>query len=150
MPRSFATKIPLLKEFQAENIYEPLPSLRLRIRPTRQRGSNVSPRHVCPVATAADHAERAQSYDFFAAPGRRSHHRRAGAAVVARGEMERHQRRRHARQQKGTAGGAVAGVDRKSTRLNSSHSSNSYAVFCLKKKIQGYYSTYKNYLTAPS
>src|SRR5438876_7996332 len=26
-------------------------------------------------------------------------------------------------------------VDRKSTRLNSSHPSNSYAVFCLKKKI---------------
>src|SRR5699024_11906679 len=30
-------------------------------------------------------------------------------------------------------GGRVAG-DRKSTRLNSSHVSNSYAVFCLKKK----------------
>src|SRR2546430_17539562 len=30
---------------------------------------------------------------------------------------------------------AVAeGLDRKSTRLNSSHSQNSYAVFCLKKK----------------
>src|SRR5689334_23552013 len=28
----------------------------------------------------------------------------------------------------------AAGVDRKSTRLNSSHSSISYAVFCLKKK----------------
>src|SRR5689334_22386910 len=28
-------------------------------------------------------------------------------------------------------------VDRKSTRLNSSHSSISYAVFCLKKKILG-------------
>src|SRR5690348_17886591 len=28
-----------------------------------------------------------------------------------------------------------AGVDRKSTRLNSSHPSISYAVFCLKKKI---------------
>src|SRR5690348_17395312 len=28
----------------------------------------------------------------------------------------------------------VAGVDRKSTRLNSSHPSISYAVFCLKKK----------------
>src|SRR5689334_23858064 len=28
-----------------------------------------------------------------------------------------------------------AGLDRKSTRLNSSHSSISYAVFCLKKKI---------------
>src|SRR5689334_23393579 len=30
--------------------------------------------------------------------------------------------------------GAPTGVDRKSTRLNSSHSSISYAVFCLKKK----------------
>src|SRR5688572_31175989 len=29
---------------------------------------------------------------------------------------------------------AVGGVDRKSTRLNSSHSQISYAVFCLKKK----------------
>src|SRR5689334_24443221 len=28
----------------------------------------------------------------------------------------------------------VSGLDRKSTRLNSSHSSISYAVFCLKKK----------------
>src|SRR2546430_16783529 len=30
--------------------------------------------------------------------------------------------------------GDVANVDRKSTRLNSSHSQISYAVFCLKKK----------------
>src|SRR2546430_13165963 len=30
---------------------------------------------------------------------------------------------------------AAAGADRKSTRLNSSHSQISYAVFCLKKKI---------------
>src|SRR2546430_8574721 len=30
--------------------------------------------------------------------------------------------------------GAHAGADRKSTRLNSSHSQISYAVFCLKKK----------------
>src|SRR5438309_2473400 len=29
-----------------------------------------------------------------------------------------------------------SGLDRKSTRLNSSHSSTSYAVFCLKKKTQ--------------
>src|SRR5438876_3552292 len=29
-------------------------------------------------------------------------------------------------------------IDRKSTRLNSSHPSISYAVFCLKKKIQRY------------
>src|SRR3712207_8120357 len=30
---------------------------------------------------------------------------------------------------------AVEGIDRKSTRLNSSHANISYAVFCLKKKI---------------
>src|SRR5947209_14057333 len=28
----------------------------------------------------------------------------------------------------------AAGIDRKSTRLNSSHANSSYAVFCLKKK----------------
>src|SRR5689334_24995097 len=38
--------------------------------------------------------------------------------------------------------GAFSGeVDRKSTRLNSSHSSISYAVFCLKKKKQEQYRT---------
>src|SRR3712207_7116159 len=30
--------------------------------------------------------------------------------------------------------GGVGGIDRKSTRLNSSHANISYAVFCLKKK----------------
>src|SRR2546427_5775959 len=34
-------------------------------------------------------------------------------------------------------GGERGGVDRKSTRLNSSHSQISYAVFCLKKKDTG-------------
>src|SRR5690242_21375468 len=33
--------------------------------------------------------------------------------------------------------GVMFGRDRKSTRLNSSHMSISYAVFCLKKKIDG-------------
>src|SRR2546430_12565277 len=33
-----------------------------------------------------------------------------------------------------TGGPAAAQIDRKSTRLNSSHSQISYAVFCLKKK----------------
>src|SRR2546430_7523143 len=33
--------------------------------------------------------------------------------------------------------GAVSGEDRKSTRLNSSHSQISYAAFCLKKKNTG-------------
>src|SRR2546429_6144720 len=35
----------------------------------------------------------------------------------------------------GTLPGQGSGTDRKSTRLNSSHGYNSYAVFCLKKKI---------------
>src|SRR5438034_3361902 len=34
----------------------------------------------------------------------------------------------------GVEGAALASVDRKSTRLNSSHTVISYAVFCLKKK----------------
>src|SRR5688572_32984292 len=38
------------------------------------------------------------------------------------------------RWQRDRAAGAGAAVDRKSTRLNSSHSQISYAVFCLKKK----------------
>src|SRR2546430_7397401 len=38
---------------------------------------------------------------------------------------------------------AIAALDRKSTRLNSSHSQISYAVFCLKKKNQRHdYRTY--------
>src|SRR3712207_7154286 len=36
--------------------------------------------------------------------------------------------------QGGPHGGRMVGVDRKSTRLNSSHANISYAVFCLKKK----------------
>src|SRR2546427_7511117 len=36
-----------------------------------------------------------------------------------------------------TERGDVTALDRKSTRLNSSHSQISYAVFCLKKKIPG-------------
>src|SRR3712207_8481997 len=37
------------------------------------------------------------------------------------------------------AGHLDDGVDRKSTRLNSSHANISYAVFCLKKKKMCYY-----------
>src|SRR2546430_13183642 len=39
-----------------------------------------------------------------------------------------------AEQQREPHAGDRAGIDRKSTRLNSSHSQISYAVFCLKKK----------------
>src|SRR2546430_12615468 len=38
---------------------------------------------------------------------------------------------------------AAWGVDRKSTRLNSSHSQISYAVFCLKKKTSTRTSTFR-------
>src|SRR5256885_6304462 len=46
-----------------------------------------------------------------------------------RGRAHRRADRRASRQRR-----AAAGIDRKSTRLNSSHLVISYAVFCLKKK----------------
>src|SRR5690348_18035651 len=53
--------------------------------------------------------------------------RTGGLRVVPRRRYVRHVHRLHCR--------GIAGGDRKSTRLNSSHPSISYAVFCLKKKI---------------
>src|SRR3712207_8089834 len=44
------------------------------------------------------------------------------------------------------AGVSGNGLDRKSTRLNSSHANISYAVFCLKKKIRIYYRPNTDYL----
>src|SRR2546430_8876451 len=46
--------------------------------------------------------------------------------------LDRDRRRDRVRPARG--GAAQDGLDRKSTRLNSSHSQISYAVFCLKKK----------------
>src|SRR2546430_4835788 len=48
--------------------------------------------------------------------------------------------------------GRVGRRDRKSTRLNSSHSQISYAVFCLKKKknVKPNHETYINMLSSPS
>src|SRR2546430_8676033 len=43
-------------------------------------------------------------------------------------------RETHDRNCPGASGGGALALDRKSTRLNSSHSQISYAVFCLKKK----------------
>src|SRR5437660_5492672 len=40
------------------------------------------------------------------------------------------------------APGAAVSLDRKSTRLNSSHVAISYAVFCLKKKTEGQFTTF--------
>src|SRR2546430_10201709 len=51
--------------------------------------------------------------------------------VVATGDVHYHQRARHRLHDVLVA---IRHRDRKSTRLNSSHSQISYAVFCLKKK----------------
>src|SRR5207245_11120053 len=55
----------------------------------------------------------------------------------------------HRRGQPGTSATAAMGKDRKSTRLNSSHGSISYAVFCLKKKktSNGMLSWFEKYTT---
>src|SRR5207249_8900980 len=55
------------------------------------------------------------------------------AAVLGREAAERFDGRGFCYIETG-AGRAAKGIDRKSTRLNSSHVSISYAVFCLKKK----------------
>src|SRR5256885_11912977 len=46
--------------------------------------------------------------------------------------------------------GPVAGVDRKSTRLNSSHLVISYAVFCLKKKKTQQHNTRRETIERPA
>src|SRR3712207_8188301 len=58
-----------------------------------------------------------------------------GRRADRRGPLER-RRPRSPRQQPSSRGGELRDVDRKSTRLNSSHANISYAVFCLKKKTK--------------
>src|SRR5687768_8001076 len=58
---------------------------------------------------------------------------RADPSVKPRWSWRRHDVA-HARESQGRLCLSPAGVDRKSTRLNSSHGYISYAVFCLKKK----------------
>src|SRR3712207_6990233 len=71
---------------------------------------------------------------LFRSPG----HRRGQVAVE---DLERPRRARLGRDEHVVEGqsrphprSSVARIDRKSTRLNSSHANISYAVFCLKKK----------------
>src|SRR3712207_7139458 len=60
---------------------------------------------------------------------RSDHEQGAGGVLVGRlgGARDR-------AAQRASVGPDVGGLDRKSTRLNSSHANISYAVFCLKKK----------------
>src|SRR5688572_32328454 len=60
-----------------------------------------------------------------------AHRASRAPAALSRRRGDR-QRRRHLREHR--SGGGPPREDRKSTRLNSSHSQISYAVFCLKKK----------------
>src|SRR5699024_12596218 len=62
---------------------------------------------------------------------RRSHHRYAGRLC-----WDSNGARYYRLVARGGAGDRIPAADRKSTRLNSSHVSISYAVFCLKKKIK--------------
>src|SRR2546430_7149270 len=66
--------------------------------------------------------------------GRGSTQSRGAVSVV----LERHPAWQRPAFCEGWRGRACRGQDRKSTRLNSSHSQISYAVFCLKKKKKHY------------
>src|SRR3712207_8591783 len=76
---------------------------------------------------------------LFRSGGERADRRRLGGALLAahqhaadrRGDGVEHEGQPHVVH---ADDGAEGEVDRKSTRLNSSHANISYAVFCLKKK----------------
>src|SRR3712207_8725734 len=73
-------------------------------------------------------AERELGHDLHLERAADLREPRAGRAAEAQGEPA------GALGPGGGEGGALQAEDRKSTRLNSSHANNSYAVFCLKKK----------------
>src|SRR5699024_12289989 len=95
----------------------------------------------CPLSCPRSFATRRSSDLARADRGRRRPPQRAhrerplGASEQRRGRAAAGPRAApRARRLLGGAGHARRGEDRKSTRLNSSHVSISYAVFCLKKK----------------
>src|SRR3712207_9359171 len=74
---------------------------------------------------------------FFARDGRLLSALRLPARLAARVGGHRHHRSARRRAHRGRGAerdGRRVRLDRKSTRLNSSHANISYAVFCLKKK----------------
>src|SRR5690606_41272307 len=96
---------------------------------------------VCPVATQPS---RSTFYPyttlFRSQEGQHSGRRASGGTrdrVQSRDRLTRHPREGSIAAPQQSGGGlraSASGEDRKSTRLNSSHVKNSYAVFCLKKK----------------
>src|SRR5690606_41532536 len=69
-----------------------------------------------------------------AVPAHGGRHADPGGAHPGGGRVRRGPGRRRRRLRRGALRTRAAPGDRKSTRLNSSHVKNSYAVFCLKKK----------------
>src|SRR3712207_7932202 len=82
---------------------------------------------------------------LFRSPARdqRGPRDRSPAAVARRARIRKVQPRLRHRD-----GARMAVLDRKSTRLNSSHANISYAVFCLKKKTKKYFTLAKVGLSA--
>src|SRR5258708_25265194 len=80
-----------------------------------------------PRSTLFPYTTLFRSHGHHGGPSRhrplRGHTHRSGGTLLQPAEVRRQIRRRRAQ-----------GLDRKSTRLNSSHQIISYAVFCLKKK----------------
>src|SRR3989442_9593296 len=62
------------------------------------------------------------------------YHPRSRLGALRQQRLLRRDQRGHAQGPAAQRGGSVRRIDRKSTRLNSSHVRISYAVFCLKKK----------------
>src|SRR2546430_10433972 len=71
-----------------------------------------------------------------------------GEAAARRGRLSQRSRRRRLRADSSVL--RDGGGDRKSTRLNSSHSQISYAVFCLKKKTKTIGPHYITSIRAPN
>src|SRR5690242_20838168 len=88
-----------------------------------------------PRSTLFPYTTLFRSSDARQRPARQHQHVRVGANSPFREHDERKAGRGRDRRRSGLrAPGDEQGADRKSTRLNSSHMSISYAVFCLKKK----------------
>src|SRR5688572_32101213 len=80
------------------------------------RSCAVRPRHECILVVDDDEVAAATLAAFLGSRGFEVELAKDGVEALERADARRHQ------------------LDRKSTRLNSSHSQISYAVFCLKKK----------------
>src|SRR5256886_4000057 len=122
-------------------VIEPSPKMRRwrapkKIRPGNQVPPTVLDRFHATNRAIREFVQRARNYDVnrirFKNPFVRIIRFTVGTGLEV---LWRHERRHLLQAERIRA--ALDATDRKSTRLNSSHSQISYAVFCLKKKIAG-------------